>query len=204
MKFTIEKEALDPNQLVYIRGRKPEGKYRIERILYFNFAENEFCYILHPTDEDIQDQTEAVAMDRELEPAPEANNIWELKKGDTYYTIASNGKIQSSKWQVGEPGKCQIELQLQAIGEIYLTKEDALTAFNKKKVIAKLLKYGARHIFKKHGYNYFIVKDESNFVRCSLYSDDTPSGHWYFDSKEAIEQAVKDIGGKNIYKALYE
>ena len=203
MRFTITKESLDPKQLVYIRRRHAEGKYKVRKVLYYSFVENQFCYILEPADDSYQDQSEVVAMDNELEAAPNANTIWELQKGDTYYTISSKGEVHADKWQVGDPGKCVIERQLQSIGEIYLTQEDAQMAFDNKKIISQLLKYGARHSFKVHGFNYFIVKDDSQIVRCSLYSDDVPSGHWYFDSKEAIDEAIKNIGATKIYHALF-
>lgn len=132
---------------------------------------------------------------------PKPKTVWELKDGDNYWVIDSDGNVPSCyKWI---EYCCCDERE---VGNVFLTREEALQDLERRKVETLLLKHGGRRWFKNREYNYFLRDDDhlgNNFWIDELRVSPV-QGVIYFDTKEQAEKAIAEIGADRIKKALLE
>lgn len=134
-----------------------------------------------------------------LEP-PKPKTIWDLEKGDKYVLETETGEASSCEIRYIEP----FELQL-AVGNVFLTKEEALKDIRRRKVEALLLKHGGRRWFKKNEHNWYVSINCSNSKLYLYFSlQDQSPGVIYFDSREELAKAISEIGEGRIAIALFE
>lgn len=135
-----------------------------------------------------------------LEP-PKPKTVWDLKKGDNHCWVDISGAVCIDfSWRDDEEDKLSREA-----GNVFLTEEEAEKDVERRKVETLLLKHGGRRWFKDGEMNWRITYnhnlDEWNF----LYSTSSQGqGAIYFDTKEQVQNAVKEIGADRIKKALFE
>lgn len=138
---------------------------------------------------------------KEILVKPEIKSVWELNKGDRYYTISStvNGfRVLAYKWDYSLYNK-----ELRDIDRIFLTEEEAQFALERIKIEAILLKYGRRS-FKYTEPNYYFTYDhEYKKLRFDLNLLIQYQGAIYFDTEELYEQAIDEAGEENIKKYLF-
>ncbi len=134
---------------------------------------------------------------------PKPKTVWDLKNGDSHVWIDSFGDIEVDCmiWEEGD----NCNRQARAIGNIFLTKEEAEKDVERRKVEALLLKHGGRRWFKEDTPNYFIRVYENGGWLTSDWTNHSPiQGTIYFDTEKQAKKAVKEIGEERIQKALFE
>ncbi len=130
---------------------------------------------------------------------PKPKTVWELKDGDDYYLINSDGNISPCyKWI---EYCCCDERE---VGNVFLTKKEAEQDIERRKVEALLLKYGGRRWFKKGVKNHYLWATDTGTGLILGTTCDALQGAIYFDSKDKLTEAVEQIGTDRILKALFE
>ncbi len=133
---------------------------------------------------------------------PKPKTVWDLKNGDSHVWIDSFGDIEVDCmiWEEGD----NCNRQARAIGNIFLTKEEAEKDVERRKVEALLLKYGGRRWFKKGVKNHYLWATDTGTGLILGTTCDALQGAIYFDSKDKLTEAVEQIGTDRILKALFE
>lgn len=129
---------------------------------------------------------------------PTPKTVWNLKNGDIYWYLASEGTIYSAFWCENTVSK-----RKRAHGNCFLTKEDAEFEIMRRKVEVILLKYGRRG-FKYSEDNYYIYYeyDESSIEIC-CYESFQDQGVIYFDTEDLCQKAMIAAGEENIKKYIF-
>lgn len=140
------------------------------------------------------DEIESVTIDL---TKPKPKSVWDLKDGDVYYVIDSNGNVPTCYKWIGH-GCDERE-----VGNVFMTKEEAEHEIERRKVETLLLKCGGRRWFKKApSENYYIWLRQGGGI---VISDTSPVlGTIYFDSREQAERAIAEIGEARIKQALFK
>ena len=135
---------------------------------------------------------------KEFLTPPKPRTVWDLKNGDIYWYLASEGTIYSAFWCENTVSK-----RKRAHGNVFLTKEDAEFEIMRRKVEAILLKYGRRG-FKYNEDNYYIFyeHDESS-IEISSYVSFQDQGVIYFETEELCQKAMIAAGEENIKKYIF-
>lgn len=129
---------------------------------------------------------------------PKPKTVWDLKYGDEYYWIAYNGTIVISTWyDNGEDSR------VRAIGNCFLTREEAKFEVERRKVEAILLKYGRREFkYDENNCYMYYIHDESS-IEISYYKSCQDLGAIYFDTEELCRKAIDEAGEDNIKKYIF-
>lgn len=117
---------------------------------------------------------------------PKPKTIYDLKKGDKFYCIKSDG----ADWLYYVTDN--YVKSLISIGNAFLTKEEAEFEFERLKVIAKLKKFAKPF---EHGKdNWFIVYDweEGNVAEAT--PDEYQTDTLYFKDGRVIDEAITYVG----------
>lgn len=128
--------------------------------------------------------------------------VWDLKEGDTYYSIYGNGNVSSEKKWFDD----EYENNYREIGNVFLTKEEAEFEVERRKVETEMLRIGGRRNFKKGEDNYYIFCDFSFHYDIRIYKEKDGSfgkGMIYFDSIKECMNAIDSIGVDRIKKYLF-
>lgn len=137
-----------------------------------------------------------------LEPYIEKpKSVWDLQDGDTYYAINTfNGKIYKDTF-------CDNGYYLgkkRELCDLFLTKEEAETEVERRKIEAEMLRLGGRRNIKICNDNYYIMYDHKTrnlayFNRNWMHSQ----GSIFFDTYVDVDKAVKAIGEDRIKKYIF-
>ncbi len=127
--------------------------------------------------------------------------VWDLEKGDTFYVIDSDGDVMKGTW-VGN--RFENNCRKREIGNIFLTKEEALFEAERRKVEAEMLQLGGRRKMKRDEDNYYISYDEKtgNFAYLMRIWVNV-QGLIFFDTYVDVDKAVKAIGEDRIKKYIF-
>lgn len=135
----------------------------------------------------------------------EKPKAWKPKCDETYYYIISNGDISCINW-----GHCgDIDYDAYSIGNCYRTREEALFAVEKLKVIIELKRFAEEHNEKIDWNNsgkkkYYLYYDYSaNNIVCK-FKQYTRMSTIYFSSSDIAQQAIKTIGADRLKKYYFE
>jgi len=127
---------------------------------------------------------------------PKPKSVWDLEHGDEYVRITGTGGVS----------ECEVCTKItydrqRDVGNVFLTKEDALKDVERRKVESLLLKHGGRRWARKD-VNYRLGLQYNMVVICK---DMYPlQGAIYFDLEQQAEKAIDQIGADRIKKALFE
>lgn len=159
----------------------------------YHFDEDEYWYNVR-SDEGIP----AFYTEPYLDPYVEKpKTIWDLKEGDTYYSIYGNGNVSSEeKWFDDD-----YENHYREIGNVFLTREEAEFEVERRKVETEMLRLGGRRTFKKGEDNHGI--DYCEGLGITLYHYQFVQGLIYFDTRKEAENAIKKIGEYRIEKYIF-
>ncbi|WP_270324938.1 hypothetical protein [[Eubacterium] hominis] len=128
---------------------------------------------------------------------PKPKTVWDLKKGDVYWYINTNGDVIESDWIEGIS-----DTEAREMGNIFLTEQDAEFERERRKIEAIMLKYG-RRMFSHDCSNYMIRMSEKHaeimIPNCLYYS----YGVIYFDTTELARKAVEEIGTEKFRKYYF-
>lgn len=133
--------------------------------------------------------------------------MWDLKYIDNYYWINDKGAICASDWLNKE-----IDIARRAIGNCFLSLEEAEFEVERRKVETILLKYGRREFnqfpdgIKEKG-NYMIISNLDIIGNIGKIMIDNSSRYpisnmIYFDTYELCKKAMDEIGEDKIRKYL--
>ena len=152
--------------------------------------------------EEIVDKYKGYEIDeKELEKVlvkPKPTSIWDLKDGDSYCYLESEGTITLGSWCENTVSK-----RKRAHGNVFLTGKEAEFEVERRKIEAILLKYGRRK-FKYKDYNFYILYDHNGSLVTIL--NDTfcqYSNTIYFDTEELCQKAMIAAGEENIKKYIF-
>ncbi|SFE89473.1 hypothetical protein [Peptostreptococcus sp. D1] len=122
--------------------------------------------------------------------------VWDLKEGDNYYFLAINGRIDS--YTFNHRG---FDTAARELGNIFLTREEAEFEVERRKIETVMRKYSRP--FKNIGSNYFIyyIHSWSKILITTTYIN---AGYYYFDSKEAAQQVIDEIGEDRLKKYWFK
>lgn len=138
-----------------------------------------------------------------LEPYIEKpKSVLDLQNGDTYYAIDyGNMNVFSLVFNNDE-----YDLNCMALGNCFLTKEEAEYELERVKIENEMLRLGGRREFKKGEDNYYIFCDFSSQYDVRIYKEKDGSygkGMIYFDSIKDCRNAIDSIGEDRIKKYYF-
>lgn len=117
--------------------------------------------------------------------------------GDAYYYIEPYGRVDWYKWN-----KANFDLEVQAIGNMFRTKEQAEFAVEKLKVEAELWKFSKP--FECGRFNHCIFLDtDSDCLDVDSMSYCQSQGTIYFESEEKAQLAIESVGVDRIKKYIF-
>ena len=132
---------------------------------------------------------------------PKPKSVWDLEDGDEHAWVDGLGKVKDNYLWRDESS----DSMARDVGNIFLTKEEALKDVERRKVETLLVKYGGRRWFKLNDKNWIIDYDcNSNVFRFAYMKRDQRQGCIYFDTYEQAQKAVEEIGYERIKQALFE
>ena len=172
--------------------------YTVIEINRYSFLVNEYWYDLE-VDKKGYIYT---GPESKLEPYQEPpKTVWELKEGDTYYSICGNGNVSSEKKWFDD----DYENNYREIGNTFLTREEAEFEVERRKIEAEMLSLGGRRTFKKGENNWYIFYDFYTGHVDSDYDvyDNCGQGTIYFDSTKEVQNVIERVGKKRIKKYLF-
>lgn len=138
-----------------------------------------------------------------LEPYTEKHkSVWDLKEGDTYYSIYGNGNVSSEKKWFDD----EYENNYREIGNVFLTREEAEFEVERRKVETEMIRLGGRRKFKFNENNFSIYYSDGinvNGINVEFYHSAMHQGSIYFDSIKEAEDAIKTIGEDRLRKYVF-
>ena len=180
-------------------GQKVVDKYgNVITVIKFNsyhFEENEYWYDVS------YDGEVLIKKESFLKPYIEKpKTVWDLEEGDTYYSIYGNGNVSSEKKWFDD----DYENNYREIGNCFLTKEEAETEVERRKIEVKMLRLGGRRNIKICNDNYYITYDHKTRNLAYLNRNWMHSqGIIFFDTYVDVDKAVKAIGEDRIKKYIF-
>lgn len=168
-------------------------------VSYYYFDKDEYWYNIE------KDETIRLKPESNLDPCQEKpKTVWDLKNGDTYYLIDTNGDVMNATWNEID---IDIDSKFRKNGNVFLTKEEAENEIERRKVETDMLRFGGRREFKNGESNYYIVCDfdSSNFAILVFNnkSDGFALMTIYFDSAKECRNAIETIGEYRIKKYYF-
>lgn len=139
---------------------------------------------------------------------PKPKTVWDLKDGDTYYLLCSDGTICNYVWNSEEVA----DIESRSNGFCFLTYEEAEFERERKKVESELLRYGGTRdmmslsLGDKNIRKYFITynhETDSSSLCVDCFWTVNHQGIIYFKSEKAIQNAINKIGEDRIKKYLF-
>lgn len=133
---------------------------------------------------------------------PKPKTVYDLKYGDRYCYITADGELRFVSWQNDESDKNKL-----AIGNIFLTEEDAEFARERLMVITELKKYAKEFSDEERSNTtiskYVIYLSSQDYVMyiASTYSVRYP--FLYFQSEEKAKEAINAVGEERIKKYYF-
>lgn len=172
------------------------GIFEVVEMINFNFCINDYFYkVKHMDFGEIFITNEA-----KLEPYVEKpKTVWDLKEGDTYYSIYGNGNVSSEKKWFDD----DYENNYREIGNVFLTREEAEFEVERRRIETKMLRLGGRRKFNRGKDNYFIMYTRIEAFGYVNYQSMHEQGVIYFDSELDAINAVKTIGEDRIKKYIF-
>ena len=150
---------------------------------------------------ELQDELEELKKVKVVDNKPKKGEIWEPKKNETYYYIASAGIVHEDK----NNGTCYDNQRLYDY-LFYKTREEALYRYNADKFTEMFRRYVEEHSepldwedFSKCKYYIYW----SYHQNCFGYADDVScksQGIIYSSSKAILDDAIKFVGRDNVKK----
>ena len=136
-----------------------------------------------------------------LEPYIEKpKSVWDLKEGDTYYSIYGNGNVSSEKKWFDD----DYENNYREIGNVFLTREEAEFEVERRRIETKMIRLGGKRKPEQGKANWFFeYRPSSGGIEILWSSYETDQGVIYFDSEEKAEEAVEIIGKDRIKKYIF-
>jgi len=167
--------------------------YIVLEIRSYSFINNDYLYGVE------NDVEKRVMLESKLELYIEKpKTVWDLKEDDTYYLIDCDGEVMNTTWS-----DICIDNDCRKIGNCFLTKEEAETESERRKIETEMLRLGGRRKFNRGKDNYFIMYTRIEGLDYVNYQSMHEQGVIYFDSELDAINAVKTIGKDKIKKYIF-
>ncbi len=136
-----------------------------------------------------------------LEPYIEKpKSVWDLKEGDTYYSIYGNGNVSSEKKWFDD----EYENNYREIGNVFLTREEAEFEVERRKIETEMIKLGGRRKFELGKANWYLeYRPMSEGIEAMWTTYEMRQGTIYYDSEEKAKKVVEIIGKGIIKKYIF-
>lgn len=138
---------------------------------------------------------EPCEIEKVLNPPHEPKTVWDLKKGDVYWWIASSGYIFKQGWN-----NAVFEVEYRKQGNVFSTEEEAEFESTRRAVVAKVKKYARP--FKEKEMNFFPCYDRNYGTIAFQFNFHYQLSMDYFSSVEDIKQAIAEVG-EDYFKKYY-
>lgn len=138
---------------------------------------------------------------KELLVEPKPKSIWDLKVGDQYFYINSDGAITLSLWR-----NENYHENRRAAGSCFLTYKEAEFEMERRKVETKLLRLGGTRDMNSLGYgdkHCIVYKHNEKRVIADNWNNYNTSCTIYFKTQKQCENAIKEIGADRIKKYIF-
>ena len=121
----------------------------------------------------------------ESEKEKKPKTVWDLKCGEKIFYF--DGDICSSEWD-----DSILKIRMRNLGNVFLTKEEAIFELKRRQITTILKKYARPFIAGKE--NYCIVfSNEENSIEFPWH-DDYQYNDLYFDDEVTIGEAIEEVG----------
>lgn len=133
---------------------------------------------------------------------PKPKTVWDLKVGDTYWAINTEGYDYYSVW---EDRKNEISMRNQ--GSVFLTRKEAVFEKKRREVYATVKRY-AHEFSDEEWYDsniekYYPYYNYNDYSISKCFSSYTRHSELYFQSKEDIEKAIEAVGEEDFKKYYF-
>lgn len=162
----------------------------------YSFDKDKFFYNVEWQCDDYLDEIHEDLLEPYIE---KPKSVWDLKEGDTYYSIYGNGNVSSEKKWFDD----DYENNYREIGNVFLTREEAEFEVERRRIETKMLRLGGRRKFNRGKDNYFIMYTRIEAFGYVNYQSMHEQGVIYFDSELDAINAVKTIGKDRIKKYIF-
>ena len=176
-----------------VRYVEDRNIYTIERINSYSFIQNEYDYNLL--------ERLCTLPESKLELYIEKpKTVWDLQNGDTYYAINyGNMSVFSLVFY-----NCEYDLNCMALGNFFLTKEEAEYELERREIEVKMLRLGGRRKFELGKANWYLeYRPMSGGIEAMWTTYEMSQGTIYYESEEKAKKVVEIIGKDKIKKYLF-
>lgn len=162
----------------------------------YSFNKDKYFYNVEWEQDDYLDEIHEDLLEPYIE---KPKTVWDLKEGDTYYSIYGDGNVSSEKKWFDD----DYENNYRKIGNVFLTKEEAEFECERRKIETEMIRLGGRRKFYRGKDNYFIMYTRIEGLDYVNYQSMHEQGVIYFDSELDAINAVKTIGKDKIKKYIF-
>ena len=131
---------------------------------------------------------------------PRPKTVWELKKGDVYHYLRSDGIIVESTWNDYSP-------RMRECCNCFLTREEAEFELERRKCEAIMLKHGTRDMMSLGDEDedkyviYYSNCDKKLGITDYLYVNQ--QGTIFFATKKLAKEVIEEIGEERLKKYIF-
>lgn len=181
-----------------VRNLEDGHAYTVESINDYKFMQDEYWYNLYEYWYNLSGHL-CVIPESALELYIEKpKTVWDLKKGDTYYTVDIDGSVIKERWRDED-----YEKSYRNSGNVFLTEEEAEFEVERRKIETEMIRLGGRRKFNRGKDNYSIMYTRIEGLDYVNYHSMHEQGVIYFDSELDAINAVKTIGTDKIKKYIF-
>ena len=163
----------------------------------YSFNKDKFFYNVEWQCDDYLDEIHEDLLEPYIE---KPKSVWDLKEGDTYYSIYGNGNVSSEKKWFDD----DYENNYREIGNVFLTEEEAKYEIGRRMIETEMLKLGGRRKFELGKANWYLeYRPMSEGIEAMLTTYEMRQGTIYYDSEEKAKKVVEIIGKDIIKKYLF-
>lgn len=168
----------------------------VTKVDSYHFDEEEYWY-----DVNCDEIISGFYTESYLDPYVEKpNSVWGLQKDDTYYAIDYGDMNVFSLVFCND----EYDLNNRALGNCFLTKEEAEFEIERRKIEMEMLRLGGRRYLKLLKENYcFCFDSEFSSISCECFSCLGICSSIYFDSEKEALKALNTIGKDRIKKYIF-
>lgn len=144
---------------------------------------------------DWMDYNDEYEIEKLLNPPHEPKTVWDLEDGDVFWAINSRGHVYRDTWSGGD-----FDVECRNQGNIFLTEEEAKFESKRREVVSMVRKYASPYT--RNEPNWYPYYSHSDKKICIDFNDSFQQSYLYFNSQEAIIQAIAEVG-KDDFKKYY-
>lgn len=130
---------------------------------------------------------------------PNPKTIYDIKNGESYYILFSDGDIRRYVWDDSSSDK-----DLRSMGFAFLTEEEAKIRKKMLLIEEELIRLGGRRQFKVGKDNYYLNFKFADGYIIHRNTNESMGNEIYFDTQEKIVDAVTQIGTQRLIDEYFK